>query len=1275
MLSPSVRPTLHLLGGFSLSRDGQPCQLAYGKGRGLLAYLAVEAGQAHSRTDLASMFWPSLGREAALTNLRQVLRDLRQSLASGEEDESPLQVGREYIRIDPDGMEVDAAEFTATIPECPASLTPTNCAACLSQMEALAGRYRGTFLANIALRECQKFDDWLQRRREDYHRCALSLLTRLLECHERSHSYDKALPFALRFLELAPTNEEGLRRVMQLLAKNGRHADALARYEAFRQVLKDDFGIEPASETLALAHRILHGDLPPVSNRPTDTPSPPETLERRHVTVLYCELTPVDENDPDAARAVLHDPQVRCSKILRNLGHLAQTNDSSMFTYFGYPQAREDAARQAVAAALALARNAFAGIEVRVGVHTGWTIGSSNARLPDTVGAISVLAIRLGQSGSPGEVRISAATRNLVAGYFYCANLGQLPAPGMPLAPEVFHVTGESGVRSRLDAAAIRAPLSPLIGHEEEVATISTAWRNACGGTKQVLLLRGEAGIGKSRLVKTLKDALPGQPHAVRELHCSPEHSLSPFRPLVELLESTLGFESDDSPMTRFNKLATYAETHYQTSCADTVPLLARILGLQLRAPYREPLSKPNHQREKTLQLLLTHIFALAATQPLLLVVEDLHWSDPSTIELLDRLVAPRRTAPLLVIFTARPEFQSSWRDRLVHTLNLSPLDDHQTMALIAAVAPEMRPTEMNRIVERADGVPLFIEELARIIGTNEGSAIPETLQDLLAARLDALGMAKSVVQAAATIGREFDFALLQRISRLDIATLTRSLHQLKDAGLLQRSKGNCFQFKHALMCDAAYESQTRAEREAMHLRIAIALKSGGIDLQPEILARHWAASGEIQEAIACWAEAGKRASRNSASSEAVSHFKSGLALLAALPTGTEQPLLEIELQIDLGAASFAAQGYASAEGVKAYERAFHLYTQNPSADQFPVAWGLWAGASSRAGYDHARKLARQLLKMADGNIVHEQQGQFAVGNTLYWQGEFALARKHIERALELYHPSNHERHIAAFGEDGAVTAYSYLSWILWFLGFPDQAQRASEQALGRARQIDHPFSLAYALTFAALLRCRLRQPEEATALAQETLALANRHDFPLWQIGANLSSGWALAMQNRNEGAEKVRQCAESTRAAMGGVRLIALGPLAEAKVILGLYEQALEVIAEAFEVGEVNGDRHAAAELFRLKGEALLALSEANVIEAEHCFSEALSRSRKQRAKSMELRASTSLARLWQQQNKRTDAKHLLEGCFNWFTEGFETPDLRDARKLLDTLMRASN
>jgi DNA-binding SARP family transcriptional activator len=1270
-LHSPVRFTLRLFGDFALSRDGQPCELSYNKGRALLAYLAVETARTHSRTDLASIFWPHLEREAALTNLRQVLRDLRRALAPENGEVPPLQVNRDYVRIDPDSLEIDAADFAATCAVCPASHTPTDCTACQVQMESLVGRYRGTFLSEIELRECQEFEAWQQSRREDYHLRALDLLARLLECHERNGALDKALQFALRLIELAPTNEETLRRTMRLLAQNGRHAEAIVRYDACRRVLQDELGMEPAKETSVLAQLIRRGELPLVSDWPANAALPPVTLERHHVTVLYCELMPVDESDPDAAQALLHDPQARCGEILRSHGHLVQIHDNSLLAYFGYPQAREDAAPQAIRAALKITCIAFSRIEVRIGVHTGWTIGRKDTQVADSVGTLSALAIRLGQSRGPGDVTISTATQHLVAGHFDHTCLGQLFAPGMTQAPVAFRVTGENGAKSRIEAAARLAPLSPLVGRESEVAALSAAWRDACSGMRHIVLLRGEAGIGKSRLVQALKDSWHGQTHAVQELHCSSEHTLSPFHPLAELLESSLGFAPNDTPTERFDKLATYSEIRHAKTSVEALPLLARVLALPLRAPYREPLSPPHRQREMTLQLLLDYVYELALRQPLLLVIEDLHWADASTLELLDRFVALKRAVPLLAIFTARPEFHFLWRESHVRTLNLNPLDDDETAALIVTVTPTVPRDVVHSIVERADGIPLFIEELARSVAGGEHAGIPETLHDLFAARLDALGVAKGVAQAAATIGREFDVALLQRISRLDIATLIRTLHQLKEAGLLLGNQKSGFRFKHALMHDAAYGSQTRSEREMTHLRIAVALKLNEKDERPEILAQHWAAGGETHEAITCWIEAGRRASSDSASSEAVSHFKSGLVLLETLPSGMEKPRLERALQIDLGTAAFAAQGYASTEGARAFERVMDLYSHDTDADLFPAAWGLWAGASSRAGYEHAHKLAHRLPKLAGGEAAYEQQGYFAVGNTLYWQGEFVTARKNIERALRLYHPSHHERHVTAFGEDGGVTAGSYHSWILWFLGFPDQAQLASTQALALARQFGHPYSLAYALTFAAILRCRLRHPKEAADLAQETLELADRHSFPLWEIGANISRGWELSMQHHNKGAETLRQCVEATRATMGGVTLMVLGSLAEAEVTLCHYEQALEAIAEAFEVGKTIGDCHAVAELFRLKGEALLNREGADVVEAEACFTEALSLSRKQRAKSLELRVTTSLARLWRQQDKHDNARRILEGCIAWFSEGFETPDLQDARELLDTYL----
>lgn len=1274
MTNPCARPSLNLLGRFALERGARPCELAYEKGRALLAYLATEPGRAHPRATLAAMFWPELTREAALTNLRQVLHDLRQALNTADRVAPLLQVDRESVRLDAAaGLDVDVAEFAVPAPACPARPSPAHCAPCLRHMEILAARYRGEFMAGFSLPECPDFEEWLQVQREALHLRALGLLARLAECHERMGAYARSLPFALRFVELEPWNEEGLRRAMWLHVLNGQPATALAQYESCCRALKRELGVLPSAETQALAARLRRGEPPPAphsgENAPLAAARPP--AERRQMTVLYCELASAAEEDPDEALALLRAPQIRCHEIIRgHSGYLVQIHGGGLLAYFGYPQASENAARQAVQAALALTRTAFAGLELRVGVHTGMVISGGELDVPDAIGTSSELAIHLRQLGKRGEVTISAATQRLVAGYFEAASLGTRQLPGNARPLEVFRIERESGAGHRLEAAA---RLTPLVGRRNEIAALLALWQDARQGVPRTVLLRGEAGIGKSRLVRTLKDALREPACVVRELRCFQEHGQSPFQPLAALFAGTLGFVPDDTPAAKFDKLAEHVETHYPKAERDALPLLAKLLALPLREPYRESLSAPQQQRERTLAILLERLYALAAQQPLLLVVEDLHWADPSTLEILQRLVARERPAPILAVFTARPEFQPPWPESAARTLLLAALDDAETGALIAAVAPDIAPDTLRLIVERADGIPLFAEELAREAANNRRPAIPSTLQDLLAARLDGIGAAKSAAQLAATFGREFSFDLLRRTALCDEATLARWLRQLQEAGLLRDETMGVWHFRHALIRDAAYQSQTRAERETAHCRIAAALKTAGTAVRPELLAQHWAAGGEIREALACWIAAGKLASRHSASQEAVMHFQSGLALLGALPAGAERVRLELDLQIGLGAAACAAQGYASAQGAAAYARAMALCSRHESDPQmFRSVWGLWASASSRAGYAGARELAGQLLRMAgqSGDPVQAQQAHFALADTLYWQGEFAAAREHLDRVAMLYRPVHHQSHIAGFGEDAGVTSGAYASWVLWFLGFPDQARQASAQALALARRLGHPFSLAYALTFAAILHCRLRQPEPALALARETLALADLHGFPLWQIGATLARGWALAMQNREEGVESLQQCVAATRAAMGGVTLVVLEPLVDACVVLGRFDAALNTHDEALAVSNALGDRHIEAELHRLKGESLLGLADANPAQAAACFRKALAVSRQQQAKSLELRAALSLARLRQKQGRREDARRLLEETCRWFSEGFDTPDLEEARALLDVL-----
>lgn len=1270
---PPPQFSLRLLGGFWLGRDAQSCRINYEKGRALLAYLATEPNRAHSRIALATLLWPELLHEAARANLRLVLHELRQKLNTTNPTATLLNIDRESIRLDTSGsLDVDVAEFSAPNPMCPASPCTANCAPCLAKMETLAARYQGEFMDGFSLSDCPEFSDWLQAQREAMHLRALTLLARLRDCHERMGAYAKSLPFAVRFLELDQWNEAGLRQAMRLLTLCGQSSTALVQYESCCRTLKMELGVSPAEETHALAERIRRGELTPTSRRRGDAlpkaALPLPLAEKRQVTVLYCDLAPIETEDPDGVIALLREPRARCKEIIRGYaGHLVPAHGGGLLAYFGYPLANENAARRAVQAALTITRVACAGIAPRAGVHTGVVITGEDPQLPDAIGATSGLAIRLGQLADPGAITISAVTQHLVEGYFECQSRGTLQLPGIARPLEAFKVSRETAAKDRLEAAPM---LTPLVGRKDEIATLLALWQDASQGEKRIVVLRGEAGIGKSRLTLTVRERLHDKCRNVRELRCSPEYSQSPLHPLAVMLELTLAFLPGDTPEARFDKLAEYFAARFANTDQDAVPLLAKMLSLPLRAPYLEPAASLQLQREKTLAILLDHLYELAAQQPVLLVVEDIQWADPSTLEFLKRLISSKRAAPILAVLTARPEFQPSWREELAHTLTLDALDEADTQALVTAVAPEIAPITVQRIIAHADGVPLFAEELSRELVINIQSTIPSTLKDLLSARLDGMGEARIVAQSAASIGREFSIDLLRKISHVDDTMLAQLLGQLTNAGLLQGESTTTLCFKHALIRDAAYQSQTRSDREAVHRRIAGALKTVGADVRPELLAQHWAAGGEIEQAIACWIEAGKLASQTSASQEAIMHFRSGITLIEALPAGPARIGLELDLQIGLGAAASAAEGYASAEGAAAYARAMTLSSQHESGpEMFRAIWGLWTGASSRASYAHALKLARQLLRMASksGDPVQDQQGHFAVADTLYWQGEFTAAREHLERARMPYQTAHHKNHIAGFGEDAGVTSGSYLSWVLWFLGFPDQARTVSAQTLTLAHQLGHPFSQAYALTFASLLNCRLRQPEEALALAEETLSLANNHGFHLWQIGAALSHGWALAMQHRHEGVESLQRCVEVTRAAMGGVTLVVLEPLVDASVDLGLYENAMSVCDEAFAAGKAIGDCHVEAELHRLKGEAMLHLAITNEAGAEACFHQALIVSRKQAAKSLELRAAMSMARLWQSQGKLEDARRVLEDVYNWFTEGFATPDLRNARELL--------
>ena len=1238
---PGNRCALRLLGSIGMERNGEAIASHLPKkGVALLAYLALDPGVPQSRQKLADILWPDLPEEASRSNLRQVLLGVKRLLDAPGGGVASLVADRHTISFSPScPFDFDVTSFLAPLPDCPQEPCPADCPACLAQQEALADLYRGEFMDGFALEGCPEFEEWLEVRREALRQRALFLLERIANCWEAQGSYGRALGFAMRFHKLASWNDGGLRRVMRLAALSGQRGFALSLYDSFRRSLRLELGVSPEKDTRLLAQRIQREELKPDRLAPkpdsAGAESPSRALERRQVTILSCQFTPLEARDPEETMALLHGPQARCMEIVRSFnGHVIRAGGGGLLAYFGYPTAKEDAARLAIRAALTVASEAFPGLVWRAGVHTGLILTEGDPELPDVMGLASGLAVGLRNLAAGGEVLLSAETRQLVAGYFDCSGVGERSLPGAPQPVSCFRVLGPSGARDRLEAAA---SLAPLVGRHRERVFLAQTWDAVKRGEGRALLLRGEAGIGKSRLVHHLRQSL-GDPSlcTILLLHCLPESSQSPFQPIIDLLGAQLGFSPADSAEGRFAKLARAMTGGEGGRGDELVPLIAEMLSLPLMSPYRATGFSAQQRRHRAMTVLFEQLQRLAAKKPVLLVVEDLHWIDPSSLELLMRLVDGGGPGSVLVLLTARSEFQSPWPSSLVPQMNLPPLEPPDISTLVEAVAPHLKPALRNHIVARADGVPLFAEELARISRPEEDALIPASLQDLLAARLDALAKDRVIAQLAATIGRDFSIKLLVELSLLDPGEVAEALGRLEDSGLISASASGSWRFRHALFQEATYGSQARAERQSTHRRIARSLEERFPEFvrrRPEVLAQHWEVAGEADRAIACRLQAGRRAQLQCAYQEALGHFNAGLALLPRLPEDQAKIQRELPLQVGRGAAAYALEGYASATGAAAYRRAVDLSARvEGTPEAFRALWGLWAGNSSHFDWGHSQGLARRLLQMAqvDKDPVRRQQAHFAMGNIQFWRGAFKDSRRHLERAMALYTPRHHEALVTGYGENAYATSGGYLGWTLCQLGFPEQAMAAGRRAVAEARRVGHPFSLGYALTFFTVLHRMVREPAATLQLAEETMQLGVTHGFPLWQVGAGLKHGWARVMLGDPGGLAEMQACVDAVRTLMSGILLIFLETQADGLRQAGKPEEALAVIGEAQELVARLDDHHVEAELHRLQGDCLLELSAENGAAAERCFQQALTVSRRQHALLSELRAAVALARL---------------------------------------------
>jgi class 3 adenylate cyclase/DNA-binding winged helix-turn-helix (wHTH) protein/predicted ATPase len=1069
----------------------------------------------------------------------------------------------------------------------------------------------------------------------------------------------------------------------------------------------------PLLETSDTPHHHEVGPCPPAL--------PPLEAERRPLTVLFCDLVGstalAGRLDPEDYREVVRAYHQVCAEVMQRFdGYLAQYLGDGVLVYFGYPVAHEDDAQRAVRAGLDLldacaslslhpALPAGEQVAVRLGVHTGLVVvgdvGAGTRHEPLALGETPNIAARLQHLAEPNTLVISAATQQLVAGYFRWKALGAHTLPGLAQPMEVYRVLGTSGAQSRLEVAATRG-LTPLVGRVQEVGLLRACWTRVTEGMGQVVIVGGEAGIGKSRLVQVLKAHVAGEGHPWLECQGSPYYQHTALYPLTELLARRLLHLEPEATAAQQAQYLEEFLVQYDLSLAETVPLLAPLLSLPLPATYAPVQVTSEQQRQQTLHALLELLLRLAAVQPLLLVIEDLHWVDPTTLEWLSLLVDQGPTARILTLCTCRPDFRPPWTGRSHLTqMTLARLSQDQATELTHQVAHgKALPAEVvAQIVTKTDGVPLFVEEVTKtvlesgllqeqedhyaLIGPLPPLVIPVTLHEALLARLDRLGAAKGLAQLGATLGREFAYALLRAVAPWDEATVRRALQQLVEAELLyQRGlpPQATYVFKHALIQEAAYESLLKRTRQQYHQHIAQVLEAQFpeiVETQPELLAHHYTAAGDQEHAVGYWQRAGERALQRSAYLEAVQHLTRGLQVLATLPHTLARDHQELTLQMPLGLALMSMQGQAALEVEQTFARAQELCAYIGETPQlFQTLQGLWRSYSGRGALPTARKIAEQLLRLAQRVAVPalllEAHGM--LGNTLFYLGDYAGALVHHKQGPAFTDPTMQGPHGFHLGVAAAAGSLAVTALTLWCLGYPTQAAQKSQEALALARTLAHPYSMAVVQHWAAYLHHHRREPLAVQVQVDTLLPLATAQGFSLYAGYGICWQGWVLAMQGKGERgiAQLHRGMAAVTAAGQTLTRPLCLLLLAEAGGYVGQVEESLRLLVEALTALAASGRGDLLAEVYRVQGEFLLRQSVPDPTQAEACFQQALTIARRQQAKSWELRAAMSLSRLWQQQGKRKEARQLLVPIYGWFTEGFDTADLQEARALLEELGR---
>jgi class 3 adenylate cyclase/predicted ATPase len=1037
-----------------------------------------------------------------------------------------------------------------------------------------------------------------------------------------------------------------------------------------------------------------------------------DTAERRQLTVMFCDLVGSTalsgKLDPEDLRGIIGSYHRCCTDLIeRNGGFVAKYMGDGVLAYFGYPQAHEHDAERAVQTGLALVEavpklTTAAGVplRVRIGIATGLVvvgdlIGAGAAQEQAVVGETPNLAARLQALAEPGTVVIAASTRRLTSGLFEYRDLGTVSVKGFGDPVQVWRVTGASAVESRFEA--LRATTTPLIGRDEEIELLMRRWERAKRGEGQVVLISGEPGIGKSRIAQTVLERISAEPHTRLRYFCSPHHQDSALYPSITQLERAAGFRRDDSDEQRLDKLEAIL-AQGTNDLTGAVPLLAELLSIPTGGRYRPLTLTPQKRKEKTLHAQVGQVEGLARRQPVLMVWEDVHWSDPTTRESLDLLVERVPSLPVLVIITFRPEFTSPWVGRPhVTLLSLSRLPPRQRAEMIVQVTGgKSLPKEIaDEIVDRTDGVPLFIEELTKAvvesgmvtkaadqfhsIGRVTSIAIPTSLHASLLARLDRLAPVREVAQIAAVLGRQFSHELISAVAFLPQQQLDDALVQLVGAELIFRRgmpPDAEYTFKHAMVQDAAYSTLIRSRRQQIHSRIAATLEEKFQDVvmaQPEQLARHCAEAGLVEKAVGFWLIAGQQAVGRSANAEALSHLGRGLELLKEMSDATEVRQQEIRLLVTRAVALRIAKGYGSDELLAALVRARKLCQLHDDPRQmFQVLFGLWTATGGRGDWPEAQALGEECLAIArelsDTSMLIEARR--LLGSTAVYMAEHRTAEHQFREALNLYQPQQHRANSLLYGYDPGTTCNGYMSWALWLLGKIAESLAASEASIRLAIESEHAPNLALSYGWATFLHLCTHDLEALNILTTKLIAHCEEHGFPHWLALGKIGRGWCYARNGDvADGLEWLQIGIQEFRTMWGGFLVSAcLVCLADVLRMKGCFAEATDALDRSLVIIQRSNERLWEPENHRVRGE--VARDAGQFPAALTAFQQAIKVAQDQSARSLELRAATSLARLWRDQGKRTEARDLLAPIYYWFTEGFDTPVLQDAKALLDQL-----